>query len=170
MQFCLVSYIPCVAVILELQSPCLEIQLYVTITFDWVFVHMYIPSFFAVLMAWSSFWIHRDEVSARIKLGTLVVWTVVTEFITIGYSYPEYLTVPVGNIWMIGCLSFTWLSFFLYVIVHVVRRREKARIKQDLELKYKKAEEEKKTGERAMSITSLHPVSLFQYHTFKSYI
>ena len=145
--------------ILGLQSPCLEIKLHVTITYGLVFIRMYVPSFMAVMMAWSSFWIHRDEVSARIKLGTLVVWTMVTEFVTIGYTYPEYLRAPSGNVWMTGCLSFTWLSFFLYIVVHVVRRREKAKVKQDMELEVKKKKEEKRTGERAFSISGIHPVS-----------
>ena len=113
----------------------------------------------AVMMAWSSFWIHRDEVSARIKLGTLVVWTMVTEFVTIGYTYPEYVRAPSGNVWMTACLSFTWLSFFLYIVVHVVRRREKAKVRQDMELEVKKKKEEKRTGERAFSISGIHPVS-----------
>ena len=123
---------------------------------------MYMPSFMAVMMAWSSFWIHRDEVSARIKLGTLVVWTMVTEFITIGISYPEYLRSLSGNVWMTGCMSFTWLSFFLYIVVHVSRRREKARVKQTLEREHSRQEEERKTGERALSISEIHPVRFLQ--------
>ena len=156
----------------DLQSPCLQMKLHVTISFPDVFYRMYIPSFMTVMMAWSSFWIHRDECSARVKLGTLVVWTMVTEFIHIGFSYPDFLRAPVGNVWMTGCLSFTWLSFFLYIIVHVVRRRELARAKQELAIEVKKEKEEKKTGERTFSITSVHPVGIYRQlinHILKQY-
>ena len=124
---------------------------------------MYVPSFMAVMMAWSSFWIHRDEASARIKLGTLVVWTVATEYVGLDYAYSEYMRGLGGQVWMIGCLSFCWLSFFMYIVVHVVRRREKASDKHEHEKVEKAKEQERRTGERTFSISDHHPVCLF-YH------
>ena len=137
-------------------------KLHVSLAFGQVFVRMYVPSFMAVMMAWSSFWIHRDEASARIKLGTLVVWTVVTEYVGLDYAYPEYMRGLGGQVWMIGCLSFCWLSFFMYIVVHVVRRREKASNKHEHEKAEKAKEQERKTGERTFSISDHHPVSCIQ--------
>ena len=127
---------------------------------------MYVPSFMAVMMAWSSFWIHRDEASARIKLGTLVVWTVAMEYVGLDYAHSEYMMGLGGQVWLTGCLSFCWLSFFMYIVVHVVRRREKASVKHANEKAEKAKEQERRTGERAFSISDHHPVSLSKLHAF----
>ena len=99
--------------------------------------------------------------SARIKLETLVVWTVATEFVWLDYAYSEYMRGLGGQVWMIGCLSFCWLSFFVCIVVHVVRRREKARDKLEKEIVKTEKERGKRTGERTFSISDHHPVSLF---------
>ncbi|XP_053400316.1 glycine receptor subunit alpha-4-like [Mercenaria mercenaria] len=109
-----------------MRTSCIGVKLFISKRFPSIFYRLYLPSFMAVLMAWSSFWIHRDEASARIKLGTLVVWTVMTEYISLEVAFPNYLDNIAGNVWMLGCMFFTWASFILYVIIHVVRRREKA--------------------------------------------
>ncbi|XP_053400317.1 glycine receptor subunit alpha-2-like [Mercenaria mercenaria] len=140
-----------------MRTSCIEVKLFITKRFPSIFYRLYLPSFMAVLMAWSSFWIHRDEASARIKLGTLVVWTVMTEYISLEVAFPNYLDNIAGNVWMLGCMFFTWASFILYVIIHVVRRREKAKARHDEEREKEKEKEEKRTGERALSISALHP-------------
>ena len=158
-----------------MRTSCVEVKLYVTRRFPSIFYRLYLPSLMAVLMAWSSFWIHRDEASARIKLGTLVVWTVMTEYISIEVAFPEYLDNTAGNVWMCGCMIFTWASFIFYVIIHVVRRREKSKIRHDEEKEKEREREAKRTGERALSISSLHPVSInvhvlsIGYHFSKCY-
>ena len=47
----------------------------------------------------------------------------------------------------------------MYTVVHVVRRKEKARNKQALEREQSQQEQEKKNGQRAYSISDIHPVS-----------
>ncbi|XP_052791926.1 glycine receptor subunit alpha-2-like [Mya arenaria] len=129
-------------------SSCLEVQFHITRKFKSILFRVYLPSFLAVMMAWASFWIHRDEASARIKLGTLVSWVVVTEYMSIEYAFPRYLDYPAGNVWMIGCVVFTWLSFILYVAIHVVRRKEKTAARHEDEREKAKDKYHKRTGER----------------------
>ncbi|WAQ99267.1 GLRA1-like protein, partial [Mya arenaria] len=137
-------------------SSCLEVQFHITRKFKSILFRVYLPSFLAVMMAWASFWIHRDEASARIKLGTLVSWVVVTEYMSIEYAFPRYLDYPAGNVWMIGCVVFTWLSFILYVAIHVVRRKEKTAARHEDEREKAKDKYHKRTGERLQSVSSLH--------------
>ncbi|XP_060557577.1 glycine receptor subunit alpha-4-like [Ruditapes philippinarum] len=152
-----------------MRTSCVEVKLYVTRHFPSIFYRLYIPSFMAVLMAWSSFWIHRDEASARIKLGTLVVWTVMSQYISIEVAFPEYLDNIAGNVWMFGCIFFTWASFILYVIIHVVRRREKSKLKHDEKKEKEREKEAKRTGERALSISSVHPDGKLERGGLKGY-
>ncbi|XP_060557571.1 glycine receptor subunit alpha-2-like [Ruditapes philippinarum] len=152
-----------------MRQSCVEVKLYVKRHFPSIFYRLYIPSFMAVLMAWSSFWIHRDEASARIKLGTLVVWTVMTEYISIEVAFPEYLDNTAGNVWMCGCMIFTWASFIFYVIIHVVRRREKSKSRHEEEKEKEKEREAKRTGERALSISTLHPDARLADNGLKGY-
>lgn len=83
-----------------------------------------------------------------------------TEYFTIELAFPYYLDNIQGIVWMLGCMSFTWISFFLYVIIHVMRRREMASTRHVEEKEKEKEKEQKRTGERAFSISSLHPVGL----------
>lgn len=151
-------------------TSCLEVKVYVTKRFDSILYRLYLPSFMSVLIAWSSFWVHRDEASARIKLGTLVVWTVMTEYIALEVAFPRYLDNIAGNVWMLGCMVFTWASFILYVIIHVIRRREKSKHRHEEEKEKEAAKEEKRSGERAMSISVMHPVRIIYFMLKPMYI
>ena len=90
----------------------------------------YAVSSFIVLVAWLSFWVHRDAVPARITLGVTTFLTMTTQLgnSSTGTAAVSYLKAI--DIWNTFCMVMVFAALVEYALVNVLSRREKAAARQ----------------------------------------
>ena len=107
---------------LVLDSSCVQLLVQIERSFAKNVVRMYMPSVFVVIVGWLSFWIDRNEVSARIKLGTLCLLAMITEEVGIKFLLPERYSFVAIEVWFIVNLVFVVMAMIEYTFVHAVDR------------------------------------------------
>ncbi|KAJ8299735.1 hypothetical protein KUTeg_023795 [Tegillarca granosa] len=88
-------------------------------------LRLYLPSIFIIIVGWLNFWIDRKEVSARVKLGTLVLLAMITEEVGITFIMPSRVTVSAVDVWFAVLLTYTTLVMVEFTIVHSIDRYQK---------------------------------------------
>ncbi|XP_033752762.1 glycine receptor subunit alpha-3-like [Pecten maximus] len=101
-------------------SSCLELKVSIKVSFASNVVRIFMPSIFIVLVGWLSFWIERNQVSARIKLGTLSMLAMITEQVGTKFFLPVNFKVVSFEVWYIMSLVFVVAAMFEYTFVHAV--------------------------------------------------
>ncbi|XP_066264771.1 gamma-aminobutyric acid receptor subunit beta-1-like [Branchiostoma lanceolatum] len=79
----------------------------------------FIPTTTVVVVSWSSFWLHYNEVSARITIGS----TTLLMLIRLGSQtmrMPHISYIRAIDIWHIGCLVFVLLVTLEFAVVHFI--------------------------------------------------
>ena len=86
----------------------------------------YVVSYFIIVIAWLSFWIHRDAVPARITLGITTLLTMTTQLgnSSTGTAAVSYLKAI--DIWNTFCVVMVFAALMEFALVNVLSRREKA--------------------------------------------
>lgn len=111
--------------VLVIINSCLELTMKLEKNYGSSVLRTYLPSIFIIVVGWLNFWIDRKEVSARVKLGTLVLLAMITEEVGITFIMPSRVTVSAVDVWFAVLLTYTTLVMIEFTIVHSIDRYQK---------------------------------------------
>ena len=137
------------AILLTAEFSCLAVRFYLQRRFEYYILRDYTVSSFIVIIAWMSFWIHRDAVPARITLGVTSLLTMTTQLgnSSTGTAIVSYLKAI--DIWNTFCMVMVFVALMEYAVVNVLSHREAAA----------KAEARVSRESRICSTTAMHSTS-----------
>jgi len=122
------------------------------------------PSIFVVFVGWLSFWVDRSEVSARVKLGTLCLLSMITEEVGIKLLLPNSKRIPSVDVWFSVNLVFVLIAIVEFTIIHAVdsfrkRWKEQERKLHSMKTLVNETNQESTKGKKYdIVIDDAHPV------------
>lgn len=92
-------------------------------------IQIYLPSYLIVILAWVSFWVDREQTTARIAMGITTVLTMATLIGSARISLPKVSYVKSMELYLIMCFLFVFAAILEYAFVSylVFRQRYKER-------------------------------------------
>ncbi|XP_064609495.1 glycine receptor subunit alphaZ1-like [Liolophura sinensis] len=117
-------------------------------------LQIYIPSIMIVTVSWVSFWLNVEATPARVSLGVLTLLTMTTQTSKARDSLPRISYVTAIDVWVINCLTFTFLALVEYALVSVLMRTKLPKRGR----KHKIAKTVDALGEKQLFVYGLKPL------------
>ena len=80
-------------------------------------LQIYMPSYMVVVLAWVSFWVDREQTTARIAMGITTVLTMATLIGSARVSLPQVSYVKSLEWFLIMCFMFVFFAILEYALV-----------------------------------------------------
>ncbi|KAI6189636.1 hypothetical protein M3Y97_00030100 [Aphelenchoides bicaudatus] len=88
----------------------------------WYFMQAYVPTYLTILISWVSFSLGSRAIPARTMLGVNALLAIIFQFGNIMRNLPRVSYIKAIDVWMLGGMSFIFLSLLeLAVIGHLVK-------------------------------------------------
>lgn len=109
---------------------CLEGFLILRRRISYYFTHMFIPSYFCVIVSWASFWIKIDSAPARVTCGILTFLAISAWTQAFNADMPKVSYTKAIDVWSVTCFVFVFLSLVEYPVAQVLLRMKQNDIKR----------------------------------------
>lgn len=102
-------------------------------------IQVYLPNVAIILMLWLGFWVSLREVSARVRVVSIALTTMITQMVGIMIVFPDTVQMEPLMVWNAVCLLFMLLAFIEYIVVHnmyislVTKRKKESQITSSLD-------------------------------------
>ncbi|CAG2251479.1 unnamed protein product [Mytilus edulis] len=117
------------------RRPCLKLELNIHQVYKGFVLQVYLPGGAIVIMLWLGFFIHLNEVSARVRVVSIGFTAMITQMVGVMIVFPDTVQLQPLLVWNIFCLCMNLLAFIEFIVVHnmyITRERWK---KQNKEIK-----------------------------------
>jgi len=104
---------------------CLEGFLMLRRRISYYFTHLYIPSFFCIIVSWTSFWLKIQSSPARVACGLLSFLAITSWSASFNSNMPKVSYTRAIDIWSVSSFVFVFISLIEYPIATVLFRMKK---------------------------------------------
>ncbi|XP_052104112.1 glutamate-gated chloride channel-like [Mytilus californianus] len=100
------------------RRPCLKLDLNISQVYKGFVIQVYLPGGAIVIMLWLGFFIHLNEVSARVRVVSIGFTAMITQMVGVMIVFPDTVQLEPLLVWNTFCLCMNLIAFIEFIVVH----------------------------------------------------